>query len=73
MPSKSIMPNYIQIPVKEKWVIYLCNVQGFNTSEAYNFIKENPDVLNEFPPTTYEEHYRRAIISEAFGEGLVVY
>jgi len=67
------MPIYIQIPVKEKWVIYLCNNQAFNTSEAYNFIEENPDVLNECPPTSYEEHYKRATVTEAFGEGLVLY
>ena len=67
------MPIYIQIPIKEQWVIYLCNVQDFNTSEAYDFIKENPDVLNGSPPKTYEEHYRRANITEAFGEGLVIY
>tara|TARA_B100001778_G_C18510765_1_gene594071 strand:+ start:458 stop:733 length:276 start_codon:yes stop_codon:yes gene_type:complete len=41
--------DYI-VPIREQWVLYLCHIQNFNTSEAYDFVEENSDLLTFILP-----------------------
>lgn len=42
--------EHYPIPLREQWILYLCHVQSFNTSEAYVFVEENSDLLTFIPP-----------------------
>jgi hypothetical protein len=70
--------QYDEYPLDAQWVFYLCREMNFCTCVAQSFIKEHPEVIEVSPPsvtrlTSQEKHYIRTDISEAHGEGLVIY